>query len=156
VTVEGELGAIFGVEDGIEVDEGRQCLTDLDNVQGYLEATGIDAFAPAIGTAHGLYKRQPRIDYDLFQEINRISRCPLVVHGGTGLRPESFRRLIELGAAKINISTALKIAYCDAIRAYTAGHPEEANPLKLDGHTMAKVKEVIIEHISLFGSAGRC
>ena len=79
----------------------------------------------------------------------------MVVHGGTGLAADVFRRLIGLGAAKINISTAVKIAYCGAMRDYTASHPDENNPLKLDAFAMDRTMQCVRDHIAIFGSAGR-
>ena len=150
VTVEGELGAIVGVEDDIVVAEDQSALANPDDCKTYLEATGIDAFAPAIGTAHGVYKGEVKIDYDLFKEINSFSHCPLVLHGGTGLSTDTFKKLIGLGASKVNISTALKIAYCGGMRDYTAAHPEENDPLKMDAFVKDQVRAVVDQHIRLF------
>ncbi len=150
VTVEGELGAIVGVEDDIFVKEGAGAHAKPKDCRRYLDETGIQAFAPAIGTAHGVYKGEINIDYDLFEEINGFSKCPLVLHGGTGLTDEMFHRLIGLGASKINISTAIKIAYCQGMAAYLKTHPEQNDPLKLDGFVKAEVKKVVTEHIQFF------
>jgi fructose-bisphosphate aldolase class II len=155
VTVEGELGAIVGVEDEIVVKDGEEAFASVEQSREYLSATNIDAFAPAIGTAHGLYKGEPRVDFNRFQEIKAISPCPVVIHGGTGLAPEVFKKLIVLGATKINISTAIKIAYCGGMKDYTTAHPEENNPLKLDKYVIEQVKKVAKEHMMLFGSVNR-
>ncbi len=152
-TVEGELGAIVGVEDEISVS--RSTLADPVASLEYVAETGIDAFAPAIGTAHGLYRGEPNIDFDLFQRLSAEIPCPLVVHGGTGLRPDVFARLVSLGAAKINVSTAIKISYCQGMLAYMSGRPDENNPLKLDKYVMEQTKACVEEHIRMFGSAGR-
>jgi len=152
-TVEGELGAIIGVEDDIRA--GESVLADPGKSLEYVVKTGVDAFAPAIGTAHGLYKGEPKLDYDLFKKLSSEIPCPLVVHGGTGLRPEVFRRLIDLGASKINVSTAVKISYCQGMLAYMSEHPDENNPLKLDSYVMERTKACVEEHIRMFGSAGR-
>ena len=152
VTVEGELGSIVGVEDDIAVEEGKQRLADVDNCRTYLEATNIDAFAPAIGTAHGLYKGEPKLDFHLLEQIKKISLCPLVIHGGTGLASEVFKKLISLGGTKINISTAVKITYCESISEYINEHPNENNPLKLDKYATEKVKQLSSEYIKIFGS----
>ncbi|MBP6888039.1 MAG: class II fructose-bisphosphate aldolase [Oscillospiraceae bacterium] len=152
-TVEGELGAIVGVEDEIRVS--RSALADPVKSFEYVAKTGIDAFAPAIGTAHGLYKGEPDIDFDLFKKLSAEIPCPLVVHGGTGLRPDVFARLVGLGAAKINVSTAIKISYCQGMRDYLREHPDENNPLKLDHYVMEQTEACVEEHIRMFGSAGR-
>lgn len=152
-TVEGELGAIIGVEDDIKVRESA--LADPEKSLEYVTKTGLDAFAPAIGTAHGLYKGEPKIDFNLFKRLASEISCPLVVHGGTGLSPDVFSRLIGMGAAKINVSTAIKISYCQGMLAYASEHPSENNPLKLDKYAASKTKGCVEAHIRMFGSAGR-
>ncbi|WHH59919.1 class II fructose-bisphosphate aldolase [Petroclostridium sp. X23] len=154
-TVEGELGAIVGVEEDVIVASGDEALAKVDECKIFLEQTGIDAFAPAIGTAHGLYKGKPKINFDLFKEIEEISSCPLVVHGGTGLEGDVFKQLISLGAAKVNISTAIKIAYCSGLKSYIENNADKVEPLKLDQHVIDVVKNTTKEHILLFGSANR-
>lgn len=149
-TVEGELGAIVGVEDDIVVKEGQSALANPEDCKVYLDATHIDAFAPAIGTAHGLYKGEVKIDYSLFETIEDFSPCPLVLHGGTGLSDETFRRLIGLGASKVNISTAIKIAYCQSMKEYMGSHSDENNPLTLDAYVEDQVRDVVKRHIQLF------
>ncbi|AFA48034.1 class II fructose-bisphosphate aldolase [Acetobacterium woodii] len=150
VTVEGELGAIVGVEDDIVVLAGNHAHAKPDDCRVYLKETEIDAFAPAVGTAHGVYKGEINIDYDLFDEINQFSFCPLVLHGGTGLTDEMFHRLIALGASKVNISTAIKIAYVQGMATYTKLNVDQNDPLKLDAFTKEQVKKVVTEHIRFF------
>lgn len=150
VTVEGELGAIVGVEDDIVVIEGNHAHAKPADCRVYLKETGINAFAPAVGTAHGVYKGEINIDYDLFEEINNFSTCPLVLHGGTGLTDEMFHQLIALGAAKVNISTAIKIAYCQGMAIYSEKNPDQNDPLKLDAFTKQEVKNVVTKHIRFF------
>jgi fructose-bisphosphate aldolase class II len=154
VSVEGEIGAIFGVEDDIVVS-GEAPLASVDGSKKYLEGALIDAFAPAIGTAHGLYKGKPNIHFDLFSEIEKFSPCPLVVHGGTGLEADVFKRLIDDGATKINVSTAIKIAYINGMKKYLNQHPNDLEPLKLDKYISDNVKTTVKEHIALFGSSSR-
>jgi fructose-bisphosphate aldolase, class II len=155
VSVEGELGSIVGVEDDIVVEEGKAAMAGLEDSRKYLSETNVDAFAPAIGTSHGLYKGAPKIDFERLEEIENISPCPIVIHGGTGLEPEVIKRLISLGGAKLNISTAVKIAYFGGMREYTSTYPEENNPLKLDDFVSRNVQSVIEAHIELFGSKGK-
>lgn len=152
VTVEGELGSIVGVEDDIVVEEGNFALASVEESKVYLIETGIDAFAPAIGTSHGLYKGRPKIDFERLHEIEQISPCPIVIHGGTGLEEEVFRKLIVLGGAKVNISTAIKIAYFSGMQDYTSNYPHQNNPLKLDEFVSKRVESTVKAHIGLFGS----
>ena len=154
-TTEGELGAIFGVEDDIKVDTREASLADPDDSLVYCQKTGISAFAPAIGTAHGLYTGVPKVDFARFEKIAHSMDIPMVVHGGTDLSTETFKRLIKIGAAKINISTAIKIAYCQGMYEYTKTHETENNPLKLDHFVLINTVQCVKDHIGIFGSAGR-
>lgn len=153
VYVEGEVGVIKGVEDEVASSVARQA--NYDDVLTYLQETGVDAVAPSIGTAHGLYKGEPVIDFDLVARLSSTTDCPLVIHGGTGLSEEAFTRLIDCGAAKINISTALKKSYLTSVKGYFDLHPEADNPLKFDEHLELKLKETVKYHLDLFRSSGR-
>jgi fructose-bisphosphate aldolase class II len=155
VSVEGELGAIMGVEDDISVSEEDAHLAAVEDSIAFVTQTGVDIFAPAIGTAHGLYKGEPKLSFTRFEEIRAAVATPLVVHGGTGLAPGVFKRLIGLGASKINISTALKIAYLGGIKDFMAENPGNSNPLKLDLAAENRVMEMAREHIEIFGTANR-
>ena len=95
------------------------------------QESGIYCYAPAIGTAHGFYKRTPEIRYDALERLVAATGMPMVLHGGSGLADDVFRRLIALGTAKVNISTALKKTYNDGFRHYLDAHPQEYDPAKL-------------------------
>ena len=156
VSVEGELGAIAGVEDDISVADEDAHLADVGQSEGFVKKTGITAFAPAVGTAHGQYKGEPKLDFQRFEEIRKVcGDVPLVVHGGTGLSVEAFRKFIGLGAAKINISTAVKQAYMKSIRKYVEENPKNA-PLEFDRFVIDGVRETVKEHIEIFLSGDRC
>lgn len=152
VSVEGELGVIKGVEDDLVSEESVEATYE-DSMR-YVNETGIDAFAPAVGTAHGLYTGTPKINYALVKELSETTLCPVVIHGGTGLSDKAFKKLINCGAAKINVSTALKEAYISSLKEYTDLHEAERNPLKLDEYVETGLKNVIKEHILLFNSTG--
>jgi len=152
VSTEGELGAISGVEDDLSVSEEDAYLASLEDSIVYVKETGVDIFAPAIGTAHGMYKGEPKLNFERFSEIRNAVGTPLVVHGGTGLAPDVFRKLIGIGAAKINISTALKIAYLSGIKSFIAENPDNTNPLKLDAEAEKSIREMALEHIDIFGT----
>ena len=127
VAVEGEVGVIGGVEEDISADHDK--LAEYDETLRYLTLSGIDAIAPAVGTAHGVYTRAPEINYALVERLAR-GVMPVVVHGGTGLSDDVFRRLVACGAAKINISTAVKISYLEGVR--KAAEQNMKNPLDAD------------------------
>ena len=154
VAVEGELEAVKGVEDGIG-DEYGGAVVALDKAVAFIRETGIDCFAPAIGTAHGLYKGTPHINFSRVSEIVAAEPVPLVVHGGTGLSEETFRDLIRRGAPKVNISTQLKITMADAFREYLQAKPTEYDPLKLLGAVKKRVTEEVVHYMRIFGSEGK-
>ena len=154
VAVEGELEAVKGVEDGVG-DEYGSAVVALDKAVAFIRETGIDSFAPAIGTAHGLYKGTPRINFDRVSEIVAAEPIPLVVHGGTGLSDETFRELIRRGAPKVNISTQLKITFADSFREYLAQKPTEYDPLKLLGAVKKNLIAKVSEFMKIFGSEGK-
>jgi len=113
------------------------------------------SFAPAIGTAHGLYKSAPELKPERLSEIVALQPIPMVLHGGTGLSEDQFKDLISRGCAKVNISTALKIAFVDAHREYLYANPGKHDPPSMLSHVRAAVKQMAADHIGMFGSAGR-
>jgi ketose-bisphosphate aldolase len=152
--VEGELEAVKGVEDGVG-DEYGGAIVALDKAVAFIRETKIDSFAPAIGTAHGLYKGTPKINFERVSEILAEEPVPLVVHGGTGLSDGTFRELIQRGAPKINISTQLKITYADSFRAYLAEKPAEYDPLKLIGAVKKNLVAQVASFMRIFESVGK-
>ena len=154
VTVEAELGAIVGVEDDIHVKHQDAHLADPEQAIQFCLQVEPDCFAPAIGTAHGVYKGEPEIAYDRLEEIASKTGIPIALHGGTGLANEVFRQCIALGCAKVNISTQLKHTFINEFVAYYNANSTEYNPLKVMGAQFDKLKEGIIEKIKLFGGAG--
>jgi len=155
ITVEAELGAIVGVEDDIHVKEQEAHLADPEQAIKFCVEVKPDCFAPAIGTAHGVYKGVPKIAYDLLDEIATKTAVPIALHGGTGLADDVFKKCISLGCAKVNISTQLKYAFIDGFVAYHEAHNTEYNPLKVIDAQFNKLTAGIIEKIKLFGSAGK-
>jgi fructose-bisphosphate aldolase class II len=148
VLFEGEVGVIMGTEDHVVSDVSR--LASYEETVDYMEKTGVDMIAPAIGTAHGLYDGKPQINFDLVKALSDLNCCPVVIHGGTGLSVEEFRRLVSLGAAKINVSTAIKHAYLDTMKALVSGNELTYNPLVVDQRIRQGVKDVILKHMRYF------
>lgn len=155
VTVEGELGAIVGVEDDIFVKEQDSHLADPDICVQYVDATGIDVLAPAIGTAHGVYRTQPKINFDLLSEIAQRVRVPLAIHGGTGLSEETFKKCIACGGNKINVSTEIKHVFRDSFEGYYRAHPKDYEPVKILEYVEHEVVQRIENFIDIFGSANK-
>ncbi len=152
--VEGEIESVQGVEDDVGSDEAGQVHPVEVSVR-FIEYTGVYAFAPAIGTAHGLYAGRPNLTPERVTEMVEQRPIPMVLHGGTGLDPEEFRDLIARGCAKVNISTALKIAFVDSHREYLEENPGKHDPPALLRHVSEAVKAMAIEHMRIFGSAGK-
>ncbi|MCK6066017.1 MULTISPECIES: class II fructose-bisphosphate aldolase [Microbacterium] len=154
--VEGEIESIQGVEDdhGSDEESRRQSL----EVQlAFLEATGVDVFAPAIGNAHGAYKSTPVLDGERITQIVESHPVPIALHGGSGLSDDQFRDLIARGCAKVNISTALKERFMRAeldflTRAQAAG---TWDPPSLFRHTRQEVVDLVVGLCDTFGSAGK-
>ena len=153
ITVEAELGAIVGVEDDIHVKEQDAHLADPAQAIRFCREVEPDCFAPAIGTAHGIYKGEPRIAYDLLEDIAAKTKIPIALHGGTGLADDVFKKCISLGCVKVNISTQLKYAFIDGFVDYHNSHNTQYDPLKIIDAQFHRLKEGIIEKIKLFGSA---
>ena len=161
ISVEGELGTVGGVEDQIRVAEDEAQLANPDQAVQFVEQTGVDLFAPAIGTAHGVYKtRNPKIDFERLGRINRILngrgvKTPLVVHGGTGLPADYITRLIEMGGAKFNVSTELKHTLIDSGFGYVSAHRDEYDPGKVDIAVRDAIRKTVVAWIQKLGSAGK-
>ena len=156
ITVEGELGTVAGVEDNISVNHVDVKPCDPEKASDFVDRTGIDLFAPAIGTAHGLYEKEPKIDFDLLDRISKIINCdkvkaPIIIHGGTGLSVEVAKKLVELGGAKFNVSTDLKHCLIDASFDYLSNHRNEYNPGKLDAHVYRQTVKLIDDWIDILG-----
>jgi ketose-bisphosphate aldolase len=155
VTVEAELGAIVGVEDEIHVKEQDSHLADPRQAVEFCATVEPDCFAPAIGTAHGIYKGEPKIAYHILEEVATSTRVPIALHGGTGLSDEVFRRCISLGCAKVNISTQIKYAFIDGFVGYHNAHNTQYDPLKVIKAQFDEMKKGIAGNIKLFGGAGK-
>nr|MBF0223045.1 class II fructose-bisphosphate aldolase [Desulfobulbaceae bacterium] len=153
-TVEGEVEAVKGVEDGIGSDDDGPIIP-LEQAVQFINETGIDCFAPAIGTAHGTYKGEPVINSARVSEIIAAVKIPLVLHGGTGLSQKVFTDLINRGMAKVNISTQLKIEYADSLNKYLSAKPHEYNPIKLIDASLLGMKDMVKGFIKIFGSEGK-
>ena len=155
VSVEAELGKIGGTEDDISVSDRDAMMTAPEEAQEFVERTGIDALAVAIGTAHGPYKGEPRLDFDRLQKIRRLVDVPLVLHGASGVPEDAIQKAISLGICKINIDTDLRQAFTAAMKQVLAEKPGEFDPRKLLGPGREALKQVAKQKIQLFGSAGR-
>lgn len=154
-TVEAELGRLGGQEDDLVVDEADSFFTDPKAAKEFAEKTGIDSLAVAIGTAHGLYAAEPKIDFERLEQIREVVDIPLVLHGASGIPEADVRRCIELGCTKVNIATELKIPFSSHLREYLVQHPEANDPRKYMEPAKAAMKAVVAEKIKMCMSNNR-
>lgn len=155
VTVEAELGKIGGTEDHITVSEKDATFTDPQEAKRFVEETGVDYLAIAVGTAHGVYKGEPKLDYDRIKAIREVVDIPLVLHGSSGVPSESLQKAISLGICKINIDTDIRASFAKAVNEFVKENPTEIDPRKILSPATEAMKEVIKEKMRIFGSAER-
>ena len=161
ISVEGELGTVGGVEDQVKVAEDEAQLANPQQSVEFCERTGVDIFAPAIGTAHGVYKtKNPKIDTERMATIHKMLngngiKTPLVVHGGTGLPEETIKKLLAAGGAKFNVSTELKRTLIDAKFEYISAHRDEYDPGKLDKFVRDATRKAVIHWMEMVESVGK-
>lgn len=149
-TVEGEIGH---VGEAITCDNATSDrYTTVKEAKDFLAATGVDALAIAIGTAHGAYKANPCLDIDRLKEIRYNLDTPLVLHGGSGLSDDDFRNTIKEGIAKVNIFTDLCVAGENAMKKAIA---ENSGYLEIRNAKVEAIKEAVKTKIKLFGSENR-
>jgi tagatose 1,6-diphosphate aldolase GatY/KbaY len=161
ISVEGELGTVSGVEDQVKVAEDEAQLANPKQSVEFVERTGIDIFAPAIGTAHGVYKtKNPKIDFERMATIHKMLngngiKTPLVVHGGTGLPEDYIKKLLAAGGAKFNVSTELKHTLIDSTFEYITAHRDEYDPGKLDVFVRDATRKAVIHWMQMVESVGK-
>lgn len=153
-SVEAELGRLGGQEDDLIVDSADSFFTDPAAAREFVTATGIDSLAVAIGSAHGLYQGEPKLDFERLALIREHVDIPLVLHGASGIPEAMVKRAISLGVCKVNVATELKIAFADAVKSYFAQHPDANDPRKYIVPGKLAMKEVVAEKIRICGSSG--
>lgn len=155
VSVEGELGTIGGVEDDINVDEEHANLAKPEEAIRFYEETGVDCLAIAVGTAHGMYKGEVKIHYDIIAQVSKAVPVPIVLHGGSGVPDEAIRLSIQAGVGKINVNTENQVACTDAIRQVLSQDAKVYDPRKYLTPARKAMVEVVQTKIRLFGSSNQ-
>jgi fructose-bisphosphate aldolase class II len=176
VSVEAELGKLTGIEKAMIEEEAA--LTDPDAASKFVERTGVDALAVAIGTSHGAYKfkGEPKLDFERLKLIRKRVDIPLVLHGASsvpkwiidkaveygadltgakGIPEEHIKKAVSLGIAKINIDTDLRLAFTAAVREFLTNSPKIFDPRKILGSAKEAMKEVVKSKMRLFESSGK-
>lgn len=144
-SVEGEIGHVGTIG---ESDEGDPYTTPEEALE-FVQKTGVDALAVAIGTAHGVYQTKPKLDIERLAQIRAVLETPLVLHGGSGLTDADFQNTIRGGIAKINIFTDMYVAARKALK------ESEGSFLEMRAEKVEAIKQVVMEKLQLFGSAGK-
>lgn len=154
IPVEAELGKVGGKEDDLDGGEGS-AYTDPMEAKIFVERTGVSSLAIAIGTAHGLYKGEPKLDLDRLSEIREVVSVPLVLHGGSGIPDETIIESIKRGICKVNYATELRIAYSEGVKKVLNENPETIDPKKYGAEGLKCVKEFVKQKIVVCGSNGK-
>nr|WP_296153474.1 class II fructose-1,6-bisphosphate aldolase [uncultured Peptoniphilus sp.] len=155
VSVEAELGKIGGTEDQIVVSEAEATYTDPEEARIFVEETGVDSLAIAVGTAHGVYKGEPKVDIERIKEIDRAVAVPLVLHGSSGVPYDTLENAVKAGIRKINIDTDIRASFAGAVKEFVESNPEEIDPRKILKPARARMADTVKEKIKVFGSDGK-
>jgi len=154
-TVEAELGKLVGMEDDLVVAEKDSIYTNPADAVKFVAATGIDSLAVAIGTAHGLYKGEPKLDFNRLKEIRAQIDIPLVLHGASDVPDELVKRAIAFGICKVNVATDLKIPFSNAVKKFFLENPKANDPRKYMTPGKEAMKAVVTHKIEVCGSLNR-
>lgn len=178
VTVEAEIGRLGGIEEHIEVSEEDAFLTNPEEAQKFVEATGVDYLAIAIGTSHGAYKGKgrPFIDHARIEKCSQLLSIPLVAHGSSGvpayiverlraaggvigdafgIADEDLQQATQHGIAKVNVDTDLRLAFTVGVREALAKNPKEFDPRKILGPARDLMGELVEHKMRVLGSVGK-
>ena len=155
VSVEAELGRIGGTEDNVSVSERQAFFTDPAEAAQFVQETGIDALAVAIGTAHGPYKGESKLDLERLEAIAAVVDIPIVLHGASGVPAATIKAAVKRGIRKINIDTELRQAFTKRMRQVLAADQEVYDPRKVLGPAREVLQEAVEEKMELFGSVGK-
>lgn len=154
VSTEAELGKIGGTEDDVSVADKDAMMTDPKDVEYFVEQTAVDALAVAIGTAHGQYKAEPKLDFDRLAKIRKLVEIPIVLHGSSGVPDKDIEKAVSLGVRKVNIDTNIREAFVKGVRE-AIKDPKEIDPRKVLGPAREEMTKIVREKIRLFGSSGK-
>lgn len=154
IAVEAELGKVGGKEDDLDGGEGG-LYTDPLEAKEFVERTGVDSLAIAIGTAHGMYKGEPKLDLERLSAIRDVVSVPLVLHGGSGIPDTKVQEAIRRGICKVNYATELRIAYTNGVNRCLKENPDTIDPKKYNKAGLDEVKNFVKEKILVCGSQNK-
>lgn len=152
IGVEAELGAVGGSEDGSVISEANpELFTNPEQARDFVERTGIDALAVAVGNTHGHYKGDPKLDFERIEKISAKARIPLVLHGGSGISPDGFKKAIHCGISKINFFTGMAKNAMDSIIKGLSENEGQYNALPAILQDMRnQIEKAVSEQIEIF------
>lgn len=150
VSVEAELGTVGGSEDGVAVADCDVRFTEPGDAIEFIKQTHIDALAVAIGTNHGQYKSKTNINFERLKEIHRVVDIPLVIHGGTGVKDEDIKKVIDSGIRKFNVGTELLVTWTKKAKELFSQTPENSSLRNNVVPCLDAVNKVVQEKIALF------
>lgn len=154
VSVEAELGKVGGKEDDLDGGDDNP-YTDPQEAKIFVEKTGVDSLAVGIGTAHGVYKGEPKLQFDILSQIRDVVSIPLVLHGTSGVPDEAVRECIKRGICKVNYATDLRIAFTKGVNAVLSEKPDTIDPKKYNAAGREEVKKYVMSKIEVCGSVGK-
>lgn len=151
IPVEAELGKVGGKEDDLIAGD-KNPYTDPQEAVEFVNATGVDSLAVAIGTAHGVYKGEPKLDVNRLSEIREVVSIPLVLHGTSGVPDDVVEECIRRGICKVNYATDLRIAFTKGVKSVLESHPETIDPKKYNAAGREEVKNYVMQKMKVCGS----
>ena len=154
VPVEGELGRVGGKEDDLDNTHTHNPYTDPQEAAEFVERTGCDFLAVGIGTAHGVYKGIPQVNFDVLAKIREVVSIPLVLHGTSGVPDDQVIKCVNMGMCKVNYATDLRIAFTHGIKEYMSANPNAFDPKKYGAFGIEEVKRYVIGRMKVIGSCG--
>ena len=157
VSVEAELGRVGGAEGSDQLAVAHEeFFTDPKQAEEFVRHTGVDALAIAIGNAHGLYKGTPKLDFERLEAIKKLVPVPIVLHGGSGISDDDFRRAVKLGISKVNFFTEMSREAVVKVRRMLEENPNIIGLQDLMLGATETIEKVVADRIDVFGSAGIC
>lgn len=154
IPVEAELGKVGGKEDDLDGGDDNP-YTDPDQAVEFVKRTGITSLAVAIGTAHGVYKGEPKLDLDRLSEIREVVDIPLVLHGTSGVPDETVTECVNRGICKVNYATDLRIAFTKGVSEVFSENPDVIDPKKYNACGKERVKEYVMSKMKVCKSVGK-
>lgn len=155
IPVEAEIGRLGGAEEHVVVSEREAAMSDPDEATRFVEDSGCDFLAVAIGNAHGFYKGEPKLDFDRLEAIRDRVSVPLVLHGASGIPDHQITMAVERGICKINIDTEIRNAMIRTIQSFTQENPDQIDPRKVLGPAIDAMQAVVEHKMEIFKSSGR-